>query len=682
METMFVYSATKVTPKAEAIFTACANYVLGADNWQLQVEDREGEHVLNLGGNVGVHAPSPQMLAEYSHAPEMLVLAIRRYFGMTALAPEDWLYLDIETDDADERWNIPTESYFRLGQYAWGYGEVIITTDLEEVREQIRKAPVTVAHNGHSFDWSVVFGTDSTEPLELARDGRLFDPLTHASLVLPAPDTYTTARGRTLINTSRPAAALRWFGLENLCYQLGIEGKWGDLKALAAKHGGFGLIPLDDKDYNDYARQDVVALRDLTAALIEIQEPEEYHWREQTNAAIDAQNSRNGFRVDVPVATARRDMLAARKDVVMARLVEDYKFPTVGKAPWSSKPGRMAITQILADNDIFPEHIPDWPFVKTGPSLGGKVLLQYTEGTPAEDLGAALAELMGQRSMSSLTLASMQSDGKVHPEIATLQRSGRKSTIKPGLTVWNSRGKGAIEKSYLIPDEGCVLVEFDYSQADARIVAALSGDEEYAKLFAPGADAHEVRGRALFGEETYNSNPTVYRDKTKPINHGGNYGMGDLKLSIILGISVKEAHEIFEKDKAVYHKVETWKKIVRKLGKSGFLTNYWGRRMPVEHGRSHTQSPALAGQSGTREIMVDALIRMLHHDVRIITWLKAQVHDALVMSIPVEHLDWAIPTIVALMETDWEPNDGSGQKVTFTVSHGEPSNNWMEASHG
>ena len=680
METMFVYSATKVTPKAEEIFTVCADYVLGADNWQLQVEDHEGEHVLNLGGNVGVHAPSPSMLAEYSHAPEMLVLAIRRYFGMTALAPADWLYLDIETDDADERWNIPTESYFRLGQYAWGYGEVTITTDLEEVRDAIRKAPVTVAHNGHSFDWSVIFGTESTEALELARDGRLFDPLTHASLVLPAPDTYTTSKGRALINTAKPAAALRWFGLENLCYQLGIEGKWGDLKALAEKHGGFGLIPLDDKDYNDYARQDVVALRDLTAALIEIQEPEAYHWREQTNAAIDAQNSRNGFRVDVAVATARRDMLAARKEVVMGNLVRDYNFPTVGKAPWSSKAGRVAILSILADNDVFPEHTPDWPFGKTGPSLGGKVLLQYTEGTPAEDLGLALSELLGQRSMAALTLDSMQSDGKIHPEISTLQRSGRKSTIKPGLTVFTSHGKGTVEKSYFIPDPGCKLVSFDYSQADARIVAALSGDEEYAKLFAPGADAHEVRGRALF-KERYDLDPDAYRNKTKPINHGSNYGLGHVKLAFILSITPAEAKVILEEDAAFYHDVTDWKKAVRKLCSDGFLVNDWGRKMPVDKDRVHTQAPALAGQSGTREIMVDALLRMLNYDVRLITWLKAQIHDELIMSIPIEHLEWAVPKIVELMETAWQPKDGSGQKIEFTVSRGDPSDTWEQATH-
>lgn len=79
--------------------------------------------------------------------------------------------------------------------------------------------------------------------------------------------------------------------------------------------------------------------------------------------------------------------------------------------------------------------------------------------------------------------------------------------------------------------------------------------------------------------------------------------------------------------------------------------------------------------------MVDALIRMLERDIRLITYLKAQVHDALVFSIPETELDWAVPAVVDCMETSWQPPDGSGQLIHFPVSAGKPARDWQEAGH-
>src|SRR5690606_22870319 len=160
-------------------------------------------------------------------------------------------------------------------------------------------------------------------------------------------------------------------------------------------------------------------------------------------------------------------------------------------------------------------------------------------------IGKALAEVMGHRSLSQLTLDCVQPDGKVHPEISAVQRSGRKSTTNPGLTVWTSRGEGAVEKSYYIPDnEDERLVAFDYSQADARIVAAYSGDVEYAKRFEEGVDSHELTGRLIFTGETvqqedgeeffiphYDDDPVENRKTAKNLGHAYSYRAGEVKLS-------------------------------------------------------------------------------------------------------------------------------------------------------
>src|SRR5690606_5975643 len=101
-----------------------------------------------------------------------------------------------------------------------------------------------------------------------------------------------------------------------------------------------------------------------------------------------------------------------------------------------------------------------------------------------------------------LAIRSTWEDGKAHPEITSLQRSGRFSMTNPSLPIWGSRtDELALDKEYFIASPGRKLVEMDFSNADQRIVAALSGDEAYALRFEPGADGHEISGRLMFGDE-------------------------------------------------------------------------------------------------------------------------------------------------------------------------------------
>src|SRR5690606_29762819 len=148
-----------------------------------------------------------------------------------------------------DRWNMAPEEFFRLGQYAWGDGEIVLTTDHQEMLAVIRQAKLVVGHNIHSFDLSVLFGKDSVEPLHMALDNKIWDTMVHANLVLPAPYKFTTRGGHTFFDGAKPEKALKWLALDNLSFQLGLTGKIGDLKALAKKYGGFGAIPVDDEEF-------------------------------------------------------------------------------------------------------------------------------------------------------------------------------------------------------------------------------------------------------------------------------------------------------------------------------------------------------------------------------------------------------------------------------------------------
>jgi len=103
--------------------------------------------------------------------------------------------------------------------------------------------------------------------------------------------------------------------------------------------------------------------------------------------------------------------------------------------------------------------------------------------------------------------------------------------------------------------------------------------------------------------------------------------------------------------------------------------------MIVDPGRTWTASPALYGQSGTREIVVDALIRMLYADVKYITWTVAQVHDELIFSVPKSEIEAEAPKIREYMSCVWGPSDGTGQGIEFPVSMSKPGNTWQETNH-
>lgn len=652
--------------------------------------DHGGKGILGFGVESEYSTLSPYYISLLPTAERILAKDIRDYLGLAqpprkTPIPNDakTLYIDIESHSVDDRWNMHPDEFFRLGQYAWGIdGEVVLTVDRAEMLEQIRKADLVVGHNIHSFDLSVLFGTDSTEPLEMARDGKILDTYIFAQMALPAPPIYVTRTGKKA-KAVKPEEMKKWYSLDNVAFQLDVAGKIGDLSAMAKKYGGFGNIPLVLTEFIDYARQDIVALQEITHELLCLKDLDSYDWREQKFAGICAQLARNGFKVDVKKATARRDELEDRKQELLSRLVAEYGFPTTGKKPWVSSKGKAAIFQILAENGITEETVPDWPRTDTGNlSLGGKVLLEITDGTPVEELGTQLAELAGQRSLSQLALDSMQDDGFTHPEFNFLQRSGRTSVQKPGLTVWSSNGEKSIEKSYFVPDsDDELLVEMDYSNADGRIVAAYSGDSVFLERMEESFDSHEMSGRLLFGDKLYDTDPKFYRQRSKAASHGWAYRAGAGAVMRGTDTTPAQAKNFIDGMNDRYRDVLKWQNRMSRKGESGRLTNDWGRVMIVEKDRSFTQSPALMGQSGTREIMVDALIRMLEFDVMLITWIKVTVHDAIVYSIPKKYIPWGVDKCRELMETSWQPQDGSGQLIEFPVSAGTPATDWQKAGH-
>lgn len=674
-----------------------------------------------------------------------------------------YLFADIETHSAQKRWGMTPQEFFRLGQYAWGNGEVVLTTDYDEIIAAIRDADYVIFHNGHAFDLSVLFGTDSLEPLHMAQQRKIIDTMTLATLLMPAPMYYTHWTG-SRARADSPAEVARYYGLENLSFQAKLPGKFGSLQDLAKKYNppgtkkddlDYGLIPLDDPDFLEYARRDVTAVRDLFYYLRSVQKQKqinsEYLWREQEVYAILAQITRNGIRPNVELATSRSQKQAKLAADTMKVLQEEYGLPTTGKAPWKSNAGKEAILNALAGFGITPEH-EDWEKTAKGaPSFGGDVMKAVTKGTDAESFGESLAQLQGLRSMPDLVLASITEDGRMHPDYSAFQKSGRFSVSRPSILIFNK-----VHKDLLLADEGCLTVEGDFSSADARAVAALSGDEEFARRFEEDADGnplhdgHNLTGEALFGYVLYHLScedkskcgkdcrPDL-RDASKAAGLSLGYNVGPVKLATILNKAAKElgldirfwaseqtywkyrkAEELKGREPLTeeawldsldregeihtrklifnYHNeyagVKWWKdKVVREGDEQGYVENSWGRRMPIdfagagwdaeegERSRSYNQSPALYGQSTTREMMADGLIRLMRHSDYMARSVRGIIHDACIFDFKEGTIKQDIKVAKELMSATFNPETRYGMEIDFHMEFGKGGHDWISGAH-
>lgn len=115
-----------------------------------------------------------------------------------------------------------------------------------------------------------------------------------------------------------------------------------------------------------------------------------------------------------------------------------------------------------------------------------------------------------------------------------------------GFQIQNIPRKGGI-KSYLIADEGFLIGEADYAQAESRDTGYISGDTVLIEAVDGVNDFHSFNASSFFGipyeqicqnlpDGSYKILDPEIRQLSKPINHGKNYNMGDGVLVDTMGL--------------------------------------------------------------------------------------------------------------------------------------------------
>lgn len=237
--------------------------------------------------------------------------------------------------------------------------------------------------------------------------------------------------------------------------------------------------------------------------------------------------------------------------------------------------------------------------------------------------------------------------------------TGRSSSSK---TPWKTGGNnqniprdtflGVNFKDIFIADEGYVFFQSDQEQAEARVVAALSGDRTLLNLFAEGKDIHSFAMSSILGFDILSlkeSDPEkfkYYRQCGKIVNHGGNYDMGPATLSESalktgINMSVNDATKFLEGRRSVYPGVYEWhKEIQDTINRSRVLVTPFGRiRNFIEEITSNTYREAYAHIP--QSVVPHITNIMWEHVAR--NYPKVVVsqmgHDALLMQIPSQDVD-------------------------------------------
>ena len=309
------------------------------------------------------------------------------------------------------------------------------------------------------------------------------------------------------------------------------------------------------------------------------------------------------------------------------------------------------------------------------------LLTQGLDAKQRETLEALVALRQIEKDLRTYAEVELSDDGCVHPGYLPAGKdddafgrgiAGTGRIIASGINIQNQPTRA--RRMYIARDPSMVLIEADYSQIEARILAELSGDEELKRAIAEGL--HESNQRVLGVDKT----------RAKNGFYGWAYGAGKRTLRnafIAKGFNVPESdcEALLRGFDRRFAAAARWRRAIGgEVSTRFYLTNAFGRRRYfLGGGRDVPAGLDFHPQSDTADIMW-TVIRPLANELRGTgAALLAPIHDSLLAECPRERLGATAAAMRQVMEQPW-PELG-GLRVPVEIKTGT---NWgeMEALNG
>lgn len=265
----------------------------------------------------------------------------------------------------------------------------------------------------------------------------------------------------------------------------------------------------------------------------------------------------------------------------------------------------------------------------------------------------------------------VQEDGKLYCRFnigGTV--SGRTSSSEPNLQNITREGVDGIPgiRNLFHPSDGCVIVSADYSQAELRTCAKLSGDRRLLEIYRDSTRSlHKERAAAFYGE---NFTKEEYV-KSKNINFGVTYQQSAEAFAQMYHMPKREAQAYINSWWRDFPDLKEWTtETAIKALKEGYVQSPFGHKrrfhLITDENIGDLQREAInfRPQNIAAWLTICSIIDLVNSGVRVI----ATVHDSIVADVPIDELDDTCSLMDAAMtnqpikQLGWTPDD-----IPFTV---------------
>lgn len=208
---------------------------------------------------------------------------------------------------------------------------------------------------------------------------------------------------------------------------------------------------------------------------------------------------------------------------------------------------------------------------KGNPSTDYGTLQSFTQKYPELATLVKYKEIKGIYATFVEGLLDKVIDSHIYPKfLVNGTATGRISHANPNLG--NLPREGVI-RNFFLPTEGRVLIGADYSQLEVIVEANLTNDPSLLKIILEGVSKHDITAQGL----------GISRDAAKTLNFALQYGAGVHKVSKLLGVSYRDAEDVFKRYWELYSGVRTLKeKTSKEIEEKGQISNLFGRTRHFE----------------------------------------------------------------------------------------------------
>jgi DNA polymerase-1 len=299
---------------------------------------------------------------------------------------------------------------------------------------------------------------------------------------------------------------------------------------------------------------------------------------------------------------------------------------------------------------------------KTGRSTDAEVLEALADDHPLPGIvleHRAIAKLKGTY-VDTLPKLVHPDTGRIHTRWSqAVAATGRLSSQDPNLQnipIRSDLGK-LIRRAFVAP-AGNVILSADYSQIELRVLAHLSRDPVLVDAFRSGQDVHVRTAMEIFGVPADGVTEEMRR-RSKTINFGVIYGMGESALAKRLGIPRTEAARFIDAYFARYRGVQDFmERTMAEARRLGVVHTLFGRRRHVADLRNpdrmrRAQAERIAQNTPIQGTAADLLkLAMVRLAAPVVPGARMvlTVHDELAFEVPEARAEEAAAKVREAME--------------------------------